>query len=76
MCLSMLPSLGGDDEVTCKEAFEKEVMILHRVGSHQHIIGLFGVCMQASELILPLALSYSLLCCRQVSFSNGVSLTG
>ena len=42
-------TLGGDDEISSREAFEKEVMILHRVGSHQHIIGLYGVCMQASK---------------------------
>ena len=45
---------GGEDDVSYKEAFEKEVMILHRVGSHQHIIGLFGVCTQASMYNLPL----------------------
>ena len=49
-----MPLSGGEDEVSSKEAFEKEVMILHRVGSHQHIIGLFGVCTEASKFNLHL----------------------
>ena len=32
-------------------------MILHRVGPHRNIIGLFGVCIQASESSCPVAIS-------------------
>lgn len=53
-CLSCLccPLLGGGDEVNSKEAFEKEVMILYHVGTHPHIIGLFGVCTQEGRFLL------------------------
>ena len=53
-CVYISPLSGGDDGEASKEAFEKEVMILHRVGPHQNIIGLFGVCMQASKSSSPL----------------------
>ena len=61
--MSTSPLSGGDDEAASKEAFEKEVMILHRVGPHQNIIGLFGVCLQASE---SLSISLSIKCCCAV----------
>lgn len=42
-----------------KDTFEKEIMIIHHVGCHQHIIGLYGVCIQDSKLSQQSASYYS-----------------
>jgi len=73
--MSLLPIMAdGDDEISAKEAFEKEMMIIHHVGCHQHIIGLFGVCIKSSKLSQQLTAGSTLLTYRQIFVSDGVSL--